>query len=108
MGCYQGSASGRPIGRKATWQSDEPSPSEIASKSEGEPGFTPVKIRWVVEQSHPCLGRCRLIKDHERLTASSETWVQHSARKRRLRRLKPGPNNPQAEFMYPKAAKTLA
>ena len=30
---------------------------EIAMKPDGEPGFKPVKIRWVVEQAHACHGR---------------------------------------------------
>jgi putative transposase len=47
---------------------------EIAMKPDGEPGFKPVKIRWVVEQAHACQGRCRrLSKDYERRTSSSET-----------------------------------
>jgi putative transposase len=76
---------------------------EIRSKPEGEPGFKPVKIRWVVEQAHACQGRCRrLSKDYERLTSSSETWVQLSAIQRMLRRLKPDLAHPQAEFKYPK------
>jgi putative transposase len=82
---------------------------EVSSKPEGEPGFKPVKIRWVVEQSHACLGRCRrLSKDYERLTSSSETWVHLSAIQRMLRRLKPDPNNRQAEFKYPKKMKESA
>jgi putative transposase len=82
---------------------------EVRSKPEGEPGFKPVKIRWVVEQSHACLGRCRrLSKDYERLTSSSETWVQLSAIQRMLRRLRPDLNNPQAEFKYPKKVKESA
>ena len=76
---------------------------EIRMKPEGEPGFKPVKIRWVVEQSHACLGRCRrLSKGYERLTSSSETWVQLSAIQRMLRRLRPDLNHLQAEFKYPK------
>ncbi len=76
---------------------------EIGMKPEGEPGFKPVKIRWVVEQSPACLGRCRrLSKDYERLTSSSETWVQLSAMQRMLRRAKPDLNKPQAAFKYPK------
>lgn len=75
---------------------------EIAMKPEGEPGFKPVKIRWVVEQAHACQGRCRrLSKDYERLTSSSETWIQVSAIQRMLRRLRPDANNRQAEFTYP-------
>lgn len=82
---------------------------EIAMKPEGTEGFQPVKIRWVVEQSHACLGRCRrLSKDYERLTSSSETWIQISALQRMVRRLKPDPNNRQAEFKYPKKDKEKA
>jgi putative transposase len=82
---------------------------EIGMKPEGEKGFKPVKIRWVVEQSHACLGRCRrLSKDYERLTSSSETWIQLSAIQRMLRRLKPDANNKQAEFKYPKRVKENA
>jgi len=76
---------------------------EIGMKPEGEPGFKPVKIRWVVEQSHACVGRCRrLSKDYERLTSSSETWIQVGAIQRMLRRSRPDLNNPQAAFKYPK------
>jgi putative transposase len=79
---------------------------EIAMKPNGEPGFKPVKIRWVVEQAHACLGRCRrLSKDYERLTSSSETWIQVSAIQRMLRRLRPDANNRQAEFKYPSKLK---
>lgn len=75
---------------------------EIAMKADREPGFKPVKIRWVVEQAHACQGRCRrLSKDYERLTSSSETWIQVSAIQRMLRRLRPNASNRQAEFKYP-------
>ena len=75
---------------------------EIAMKAEGEPGFKPVKIRWVVEQAHACQGRCRrLSKDYERLTSSSETWIQVSAIQRMIRRLRPDSINRQAQFKYP-------
>jgi len=76
---------------------------EISMKPEGEPGFKPVKIRWVVEQAHACQGRCRrLSKDYERLTSSSETWIQVSAIQRMLRRARPDRAHPQAAFRYPK------
>ena len=82
---------------------------EIAMKPDGEPGFKPVKIRWVVEQAHACQGRCRrLSKDYERLTSSSETWIQVSAIQRMLRRLRPDANNVQAEFKYPSKLKKVA
>jgi putative transposase len=75
----------------------------ISTKPEGEPKFKPLKVRWVVEQAHACLGRCRrLSKDYERLTCSSETWVQLSAIQRMLRRLKPDTKNKQPEFKYRK------
>jgi putative transposase len=75
---------------------------EITMKPEGEPRFQPIQIRWVVEQAHACHGRYRrLSKDYERLTSSSETWIQVSAIQRMLRRLRPDPNNRQAEFKYP-------
>jgi transposase len=82
---------------------------EIGMKPEGESAFKPLKIRWVVEQSHACLGRCRrLSKDYERLTSSSETWVRLSAIRRMLRRLRPDLDHPQAEFKYPKNDKKVA
>jgi putative transposase len=82
---------------------------EINMKPEGEPGFKPVKIRWVVEQTHACAGRCRrLSKDYERLTSSSETWIQLSAIQRMLRRARPDPNNQQPEFKYPKKGSCAA
>ena len=82
---------------------------EIGMKPEGEPVFKPVKIRWVVEQAHACGGRCRrLSKDYERLTSSSETWVQLAAIQRMLRRGRPDLNNPQAPFKYPKKGDKVA
>jgi putative transposase len=82
---------------------------EIKSKPEGEPGFRPVKIRWVVEQSHACAGRCRrLSKDYERLTSSSETWVQLSAIQRMLRRARPDLQHPPAPFQYRKKTDVVA
>src|SRR5262249_53261258 len=89
-------------------QTKAPYQIEVRTKPEGEPGFKPEKIRWVVEQSHACLGRCRrLSKDYERLTSSSETWVQLSAIQRMLRRLRPDLDHPQAEFKYPKNEKEV-
>jgi putative transposase len=82
---------------------------EISVKAAGERSFKPLKIRWVVEQSHACHGRCRrLSKDYERRTSSSESWVQLSAIQRMVRRLKPDSNNRQAAFTYPKKDKQAA
>lgn len=81
---------------------------EINSKPDGE-GFKPIRIRWVVEQSHACHGRCRrLSKDYERKTSSSEAWVQLSATQRMIRRLKPDPNRKQVAFKYPNKSKKAA
>jgi putative transposase len=93
------------------WMEDNQVPYEIeiAMKAKEEPGFKPVKIRWVVEQAHACQGRCRrLSKDYERLTSSSETWIQVSAIQRMLRRLRPDAKNRQAEFKYPSKTKKAA
>jgi putative transposase len=91
------------------WEHHVPYEIEISMKEAGEPGFKPLKIRWVVEQSHACQGRCRrLSKDYERRTSSSETWIQLSAIQRMVRRLKPDPNNRQAAFKYPKKDKQAA
>jgi putative transposase len=93
------------------WMEDNQVPYEIeiAMKAKEEPGFKPVKIRWVVEQAHACQGRCRrLSKDYERLTSSSETWIQVSAIQRMLRRLRPDAKNRQAEFRYPSKTKKAA
>lgn len=82
---------------------------EIRMKAAEEPGFKPVKIRWVVEQAHACHGRCRrLSKEYERLTSSSETWVQLSAIQRMLRRLEPDLEHRQADFKYPKKNNKVA
>lgn len=63
---------------------------EVRVKPEGEKGFRPLPVRWVVEQAHACHGRARrLSKDYERLTACSETLVKISAIHRMVRRLKP-------------------
>jgi putative transposase len=82
---------------------------EIGMKLATAQGFQPLKVRWVVEQSHACFGRCRrLSKDYERHCSSSETWVQLSAVQRMLRRLKPDRDHPQAAFKYPKKVKAIA
>lgn len=81
---------------------------EVSSNPTGEKTFKPLRIRWVVEQGHACLGRSRrLSRDYERTTTSSETWVKISAIQRMVRRLKPDPNNRQPKFQYPKMVKEV-
>ncbi len=82
---------------------------EIRSKPEDQPGFVPVRLRWVVERTHAWLGRCRrLTRDHEYDISSSETWVQISAIQQMIRRLKPNTLKPQPKFKYPKKVKKTA
>lgn len=82
---------------------------EVKAKPEGEAKFTPIKIRWVVEQSIACLNRYRrLSKDYEYTTTSSEAWVQIAAIHRMLRRINPNANNNQPEFKYPKKTEKVA
>jgi len=52
---------------------------EIQSPPKGTKGFSPVKIRWVVERSNAWHGRCRRnSKDYERRPDSSESMIQIS------------------------------
>jgi putative transposase len=81
---------------------------EVSSNPTGEKTFKPLRIRWVVEQGHACLGRSRrLSRDYERTTTSGETWVKISAIQRMVRRLKPDPNNRQPKFQDPKMVKEV-
>ncbi len=73
----------------------------VTSKPPDEPGFKPVRVRWVVEQSIACLNRYRrLSKDYEYTVESSERWVQVAAIQRMIRRLEPAPHGNNAPFMY--------
>ncbi len=48
---------------------------EVSSKPEGERGFKPLKVRWVVEQTFGCLLRWRrLVRDFERLPETTRRW----------------------------------
>jgi putative transposase len=82
---------------------------EVVSKPRDEPGFVPVKVRWVVEQSIACLNRCRrLSKDYEYRTDHSEAWVQIAAIQRMVGRLQPDPNKRQPTFKYPLSGRNAA
>jgi putative transposase len=92
-----------------TERTEAPYRVEVSSKPADQPGFVPVKIRWVVERSFAWLGRCRrLSKDYEYITEHSETWIQISAIQMMVRRLKPNTKNPQPPFKYPKSSKKVA
>jgi putative transposase len=82
---------------------------QVVAKPEGEEGFVPVKIRWVVERTFAWLGRCRrLSKDYEYNPSSSEAWIQIAAIQQMTRRLRPDSNNRQPAFKYPKKVKKAA
>jgi putative transposase len=52
---------------------------DVQSPPPGTKGFSPVRIRWVVERSNAWHGRCRRnSKDYERRTDSSEAMIQIS------------------------------
>jgi putative transposase len=49
---------------------------EMKTKPEGEPGFVPIKKRWVVERTFGWMNRYRrLSKDYERTIESSQAWI---------------------------------
>ncbi len=63
---------------------------EVSSKPEGERGFKPLKVRWVVEQTFGCLLRWRrLVRDFERLPETSAAMVKLSSIHRMVRRARP-------------------
>lgn len=63
---------------------------EVVSKPEGTPGFKPLKVRWVVEQTFGCLLRWRrLVRDFERLPETSAAMVKLSSIHRMARRARP-------------------
>jgi putative transposase len=78
---------------------------EISSRPEGETGFKPLPIRWVVERTFAWIGRYRRnSKDYEKRTDSSESMILISTMSLMLRRLRP-PEQTGPEFRYPRPAK---
>jgi putative transposase len=78
---------------------------EISSRPEGETGFKPLPIRWVVERTFAWIGRYRRnSKDYEKRTDSSESMIQISSISLMLRRLRP-PASVTPQFRYPRPAK---
>lgn len=75
---------------------------EVTKPPEGKKGFSPVRIRWVVERSNAWHSRCRRhSRDYERRTDSSEAMIRISHIGIMLRRLAPGAT---ANFNYRTAA----
>lgn len=78
---------------------------EISRRPEGETGFKPLPIRWVVERTFAWVGRYRRhSKDYEKRTDSSEAMIRISSISLMLRRLRP-PAQKGPEFRYPRPAK---
>lgn len=72
---------------------------EVQSPPPGTKGFSPVRIRWVVERTNAWHGRSRRnSKDYERNTESSAAMIQFSAIHLMLRRL--APVDPPVTFNY--------
>jgi putative transposase len=69
-------------------------------KREGKE-FKLLPKRWVVERTYAWMGyNRRLSKDYERTTSSSEAWCRISMIHLMLKRISPGPKEP--EFRYPR------
>lgn len=65
---------------------------QVVSRPEGESGFVPLHVRWVVERTFAWQGRYRrLSKDYEHLPESSEAVIKIAAIHHMLRRLRPKP-----------------
>ena len=63
---------------------------EVTVRPEGTKGFTPLRMRWVVERTNAWNGRCRRhSKDYERTVESSAAMIQVSNAHLMLRRLAP-------------------
>jgi putative transposase len=74
---------------------------EVVSRPEGQTGFQPLKVRWVVERTFAWLGRYRcLSKDYEHLPASSATVVRLATIHHMLRRLRPKPARRSQRFRF--------
>ena len=72
---------------------------EVQLAPPGTKGFSPVRIRWVVERTNAWHGRSRRnSKDYERKTESSAAMIQLSAIHLMLRRL--APEDPPVTFHY--------
>ena len=68
---------------------------EVQKPPQGSKGFSPIRIRWVVERSNAWHSRSRRnAKDYERRTDSSESMIKISHIGIMLRRCKPANTNP--------------
>ncbi len=74
---------------------------DVVSRPEGAKGFTPVRVRWVVERTFAWLGKYRaLSKDYEHLPESSAAVIRLAAIHHLLRRLAPAPRKRTERFRF--------
>jgi transposase len=77
---------------------------EVTRRTDDEPGFQPIKWRWVIERTNGWVKRSRRnAMDYEKATASSEAMVRIAMTKIRLNRLTG--EKPEFPFRYPKVKK---
>ena len=71
----------------------------IVRRPEGKKGWLDLPLRWTVERTFAWLGRCRrLIKDHEKSTLSSESFIKLAMIQLMAHRLRASEDEP--EFHY--------
>jgi putative transposase len=92
------------------WRHRRPYDLKVVSRQEGQQGFAPLPVRWVVERTFAWQGRYRrLSKDYEHLPESSEAVVKIAAIHHMLQRLRPKPATHSQRFRFkdhrPKQAK---
>lgn len=76
----------------------------VTGRTDTEPGFKPIKWRWVIERTNGWVKRCRRnAMDYETETSSSEAMVRISMMKIMLNRLTD--TKPEFPFRYPKKPK---
>jgi len=76
----------------------------VTSRTDDEPGFKPIKWRWVIERTNGWVKRSRRnAMDHEHTTSSSEAMVRITMTKLMLNRLTDA--KPEFPFRYPKKPK---
>lgn len=76
----------------------------VTRRTDDEPGFEPVRWRWVVERTNGWVKRCRRnAVDHEHTAASSEAMVRIAMTRLMLNRLTDA--KPEFPFRYPKKPK---
>jgi putative transposase len=77
---------------------------EVTRRTDDDPGFKPIRWRWVIERTNGWVKRARRnAMDYEKTTSSSEAMVRISMMKIMLNRLTD--TKPEFPFRYPKKSK---